>query len=331
MRLEEQRLLNTIRLTLWSVSLLLLFMLMLVLLLFIPNHPETVIEAQTKVEPASWTPPDSTKIPNTAEGEMIRYGYELIAHTSVYLGPSGKITAISNGMNCQNCHLKAGRKVWGNNYAAVASTYPKFRFRSGTIESIERRVNDCLERSLNGSALKEDSREMKAMVQYIRWVGSSIAKDVIPLGSGIFEVPVMERAANPELGMRIYQKQCSRCHGIMGQGARNGSGTEWRYPPLWGDSSFNSGAGLLRISRMAGFIFRNMPNDAATQLSETEAWDVAAYICSQPRPGMDISRDWPDIKSKPFDHPFGPYADPYSEQQHKLGPFGPILTAGKPR
>lgn len=30
------------------------------------------------------------------------------------------------------------------------------------------------------------------------------------------------------------------------------------------------------------------------------------------------------ISKKPIDHPFGPYADSFSEQQHKLGPFGPI-------
>ncbi len=60
------------------------------------------------------------------------------------------------------------------------------------------------------------------------------------------------------------------------------------------------------------------------QLTEEEAWDVAAYINSRPRPTTDLSGDWPDLAAKPFDHPFGPYADPFSEQQHKFGPFKPI-------
>ena len=61
-----------------------------------------------------------------------------------------------------------------------------------------------------------------------------------------------------------------------------------------------------------------------SQLTDEEAWDVAACINSQPRPPVDVSRDWPNIAGKPFDHPFGPYTDPFSEQQHKYGPFKPI-------
>ena len=95
--------------------------------------------------------------------ELIKYGKDLIANTSVYLGPKGKVRPISNGMNCQNCHLDAGTRPWGNNYGAVLSTYPKFRGRSGTIENIQKRINDCLERSLNGKAFYSNSREMLAM------------------------------------------------------------------------------------------------------------------------------------------------------------------------
>jgi thiosulfate dehydrogenase len=44
---------------------------------------------------------------------------------------------------------------------------------------------------------------------------------------------------------------------------------------------------------------------------------------------MDISGDWPDISKKPVDHPFGPFIDGFSEQQHKYGPFGPIEQAAR--
>lgn len=70
-----------------------------------------------------------------------------------------------------------------------------------------------------------------------------------------------------------------------------------------------------------------MPQGAdyhSPQLSNEEAWDVAAFVNSQPRPSKDLSKDWPDISKKPVDHPFGPYADPFNEQQHKYGPYGPI-------
>ena len=67
-----------------------------------------------------------------------------------------------------------------------------------------------------------------------------------------------------------------------------------------------------------------MPNGASFDnpiLTDEEAWDVAAYVNSMPRPHKTFAADWPDISAKPFDHPFGPYADDFTEQQHKLGPF----------
>ncbi|ALW84965.1 hypothetical protein AUC43_07590 [Hymenobacter sedentarius] len=39
----------------------------------------------------------------------------------------------------------------------MAATYPKLRARSGSVEGIEKRVVDCMERSLNGRAVP-DSR-----------------------------------------------------------------------------------------------------------------------------------------------------------------------------
>ena len=80
-----------------------------------------------------WTGAGEYQIPVDSVGKEIRYGRNLIAHTAQYLGPKGSVAAITNGMNCQNCHLDAGTKPWGNNYGSVASTYPRFRDRSGNI------------------------------------------------------------------------------------------------------------------------------------------------------------------------------------------------------
>ena len=60
------------------------------------------------------------------------------------------------------------------------------------------------------------------------------------------------------------------------------------------------------------------------QLTDDEAWDVAAFVISQSRPHKLVPKDWPDITKKPIDHPFGPYADTFSEKQHKFGPFKKI-------
>ena len=77
---------------------------------------------------------DSTNLTKD-EWQLIQYGKELVANTARYLGPKGSVMQVSNGMNCQNCHLDAGTRPWGNNYGAVASTYPKYRARSGGLKT----------------------------------------------------------------------------------------------------------------------------------------------------------------------------------------------------
>lgn len=276
-----------------------------------------------------WVGPAASQIPyySRKDGELIWYGHELIANTAKYLGPKGTVRQISNGMNCQNCHLEAGTKPWGNNYSAVYTTYPKFRDRSATTETIFKRVNDCFERSLNGKALDTTSKEMQAIYAYIKWLGEDLQKGSKPKGSGIAELPFLNLAANPAAGEIVYEQKCKSCHGANGEGQLNFDGLSYTYPPLWGKNSYNNGAGLFRLSRFAGYVKNNMPQGAdyhSPQLSNEEAWNVAAFVNSQPRPAKDLSSDWPDISKKPIDHPFGPYADTFSEQQHKYGPFGPI-------
>ena len=267
------------------------------------------------------------------ERDLVIYGEELIANTSRYLGPNGSVAHVTNGMNCQNCHLNAGKKIWGNNYGAVASNYPKFRDRSGSIETVYKRVSDCMERSLNGSALDSNSREMKAMIAYIKWVGADVPKDSIPKGTGIAPLAYLNRAASPEKGLLVYNTKCQSCHGANGEGVLAADQKSYTYPPLWGANSYNNGAGLFRLSRFAGYVRDNMPYNLSSHespaLTDEECWDVAAFVNSRPRPSKDLSSDWPNISKKPIDHPFGPYTDGFSETEHKFGPFKPIIEARK--
>ena len=149
------------------------------------------------LENTSWHAP-SLYIDNQPTGEfrdLLIYGEDLIARTSHYFGPKGKISAISNGMNCQNCHLAAGTRPWGNNYSLVYSTYPKFRARSGSIENVYKRVSDCFERSLNGKGIDSTSREFLAMSTYINWVGQNVKGNDNKSAAGIERLPFsIERA-----------------------------------------------------------------------------------------------------------------------------------------
>jgi len=271
---------------------------------------------------------------NSTEGfnrQEIIYGEDLIANTARYFGPKGSVAQMSNGMNCQNCHLQAGTKPWGSNFGGVFSIYPKFNNRSGKTEGIESRVNDCFERSLNGSALDTAGKEMRAMVAYISWLGRDVPHGTRPKGSGIAELPYPDHAADPGEGQRLYAAKCARCHGAEGQGVSDVQNIGYLYPPVWGPKSYNTGAGLFRLSKLAGFIKDNMPFDIATHtnpaLTDEEAWNIAAFVNTQPRPQKNTTQDWPDISKKPIDHPFGPYSDSFSETQHKFGPFKPIAAA----
>ncbi len=274
-----------------------------------------------------WIAPDTSLLTNSETDTLIKYGKDLIENTGHYFGPAGIISKNANGMNCQNCHLKAGRQLWANSYAAVFSNYPKVRPRSGKLENLVMRISDCMERSMNGKTFDSLGTEMKAMISYINWVGKDVPKDSTPEGTSIVQLKYLERAADPEKGKIVFETNCVTCHGKEGKGQLYPDG-RFLYPPLWGDRSYNTAAGMYRLSRLAGFVKSNMPYQKSTHasplLTDEEAWDVAAYINSRPRPVKFFSQDWPDISKKPIDHPYGPFADPFTEEQHKYGPFGPI-------
>lgn len=296
------------------------------------NSPAITASEVASTASLFWKPVDVTAIADQAKKDLVMYGKDLIASTAKYLGPNGSVRKISNGLNCQNCHLQAGTAVFGNNYGSVASLYPKFRARSGKEENVYKRVNDCFERSLNGKALDTSSKEMQAIVAYINYIGSNVPKGKKAEGSGLKDLAFLDRAADPAAGELMYTAKCQSCHQANGEGILLPDNTGYGYPPLWGKHSFNDGAGLYRISNFAKYIKINMPQGASNEnplLDDKEAWDIAAYVLQKDRPHLNTKKDWPDFSKKPIDHPFGPYADSFPEIQHRLGPFKPIIAAQK--
>ncbi|WP_214071187.1 c-type cytochrome [Mucilaginibacter sp. dw_454] len=272
------------------------------------------------------------KIPAGDAGKQIRYGEDLIAHTAYYLGPKGKVGHLANGMNCQNCHNNAGTKFYGLNLKATAANYPQYMPRTSSVLSIAGRINGCMQRSLNGKPLDTTSHEMKAMIAYIKWLGYGVPKGQKPEGSSVLKLTYMDKAADPVMGQGVFVKKCQVCHGTNGLGQLAADKIAYTFPPLWGMDSYNDGAGLYRITTFAAFVKSNMPFGTTykkPQLTDEEAWDVAAFINSQPRPHFDQSADWKDFTKKPIDFPFGPYADSFGERQHKFGPYQPIADAQK--
>jgi thiosulfate dehydrogenase len=92
-------------------------------------------------------------------------------------------------------------------------------------------------------------------------------------------------------GQQVYATKCLSCHQLNGEGNR---AIPPGIPALWGPKSFSIGASMARPSKSAAFIFNNMPWGLGKTLTHQEAFDVAAYISSKPRPdspGKEL--DWP--------------------------------------
>jgi thiosulfate dehydrogenase len=297
------------------------------------------VAAQTPVNPTdpAWAAPDAGALPDDDAGRLIRRGRDLIAATYAHIGPDVTDRArryAGNNLACQNCHLDAGRKKFALPLWAAKQEYPRYTARTGEPITLEQRVNECLTRSMNGRAMPVDAPDMQAFVAYIGFLAAGIPKAQQFSGLGAGQMHDLDRAADPARGRAVYARTCVPCHGSNGAGVPRTRGVlmlGYMVPPLWGPDSFNDGAGMARLSTAANFIHFNMPHGTSFEkpwLSEADAWDVAAYVISQKRPQKSgLAADFPDRLEKPVDTPYGPYADGFSEEQHKYGPFGPIRDA----
>jgi thiosulfate dehydrogenase len=283
-----------------------------------------------------WTVPDIAKLPNDAFGRAVRYGQELINHSTALMGPDAPDSArryTGNGLECTNCHIKGGTARFAIPLVGIYQLYPTFSARTQTTQTLADRVNECMQRSMNGRPLPANSPELRAILAYIKFLGDG--QNANQLGRGTPALPLPTRAADPAMGAAVYQRVCAACHQPNGQGvelAINGRQFEKRrylYPPLWGPESFNDAAGMARIVTAAWFVHANMPvgiTYAHPLLAADEAYDVMAFVDTQPRPhkaGME--NDYPDRWLKPVGTTFPPWVGPFSEEQNRLGPWQPIL------
>lgn len=286
---------------------------------------------------ADWKAPDIDKLPNDKYGQMVRQGKLLMDQTYKYLGPEAKDPArryAGNNLACVSCHVDSGMRKFGNPWVGTYVGFPQYRGREDTVSTIEERINGCMERSMNGRKLPLDGDDMKAMVTYLHFLSTGRAVGDKLDGTGVLRIKVLERAADPVLGKQVYTSYCVACHGENGQGVRRGAvgdGEGYQFPPLWGADSYNNGAGMARGMLAAGFVKGNMPSGtthANTVLTDEQAFDVAAYINSQPRPSKaNLEGDFPARKNKPIDAAFPPYTPGFSAEQHKYGPWQPIQQA----
>ena len=275
---------------------------------------------------------DLSSLPDDQYGRLVRYGKKLTDETYAVIGPevkNPKMRYAGNNLACSSCHQESGTLVNAIPFIGVSAVFPQYRPREDDVSTIEERINGCMQRSMNGRALPFDSKEMKAYVSYMHFLSRAIPIGSIIEGSGLKPIKPPDRAANPQAGGQLFARNCVKCHGAEGQGERTGKiGDAQGYdvPPLWGKDSFNDGAGMNRLLVAMRFTKHNM----VKTLSDDQAYDLAAYIVSQPRPHKtNLDKDFPARWNKPVDAAFPPYVDGASPEQHKYGPFGPLTEKMK--
>jgi YVTN family beta-propeller protein len=226
--------------------------------------------------------PADSEIPGGPLGAAIVRGRALLLATGDSLPGH-----VGNALRCASCHLDGGRRPNGS-WVGVFARYPQYRSRSNTVETIEYRINDCLQRSLNGKAVPVDGPDMRDMVTFMAFLSRGVPV-APPQAVGARLQRFAGLTPDTTAGAAIYASACGKCHGADGHGTPVG-------PPVWGPRSYNIGAGMARIRTAASFIRDNMPFDTPGSLTDQQALNVAAFMNSRPRP---------DYPNKEYDWPLG--------------------------
>jgi thiosulfate dehydrogenase len=229
-------------------------------------------------------PPDS-EIPAGPLGAAIRRGRALLNHTR-----DSMPQYVGNRLVCTSCHPANGTQANAIPWVGVYARFPQYRARNGAVLTIEDRINGCFLRSMNGTAPPAGSQDVKDMVAYFAWLSRGVPQGARVEGQGLPRFELLH--GDTVAGRGLYAAECARCHNADGSG---GVG-----PPLWGDGSYNIGAGMARIRTAGAFIRHNMPFDKPGTLTDAQAANVAAYINAQPRPDLaGKEHDWPNGDAPP--------------------------------
>jgi thiosulfate dehydrogenase len=222
---------------------------------------------------------DSNTLPAGRYGSLVSYGRDVITDTPKYA--KANVTA---NMSCQSCHISAGTKKDAL-LLAVAATFPQYNKRAHRFITLDDRIAECFLYSMNGTPPAYTSRTMAAVDAYITWLSRGRPLGAKPHIAGEIAMIPAPAAVSTANGAKIYSQHCQMCH------QANGAGVTGQFPPLWGPTSFNKGAGMAKLDMMSAFVKSNMPANAPGTLTAQQAYDVAAFVLSHTRPSFNGSRE----------------------------------------
>ncbi len=231
--------------------------------------PQTAKQSPA-TEPVAPQRPDVAGVGAGKQGDLIRQGKQIFDQTPIHAK-----AYVGNRLSCNDCHLQGGTEPKAAPLTGVPGLFPLYSERAGRVINFGERVQECFVRSENGTAPPLDSPEMNALLAYIEWISQGVSKQEMLAGRGLVQVPLL--TGNADRGVVIYKQRCAACH------QDNGAGVPGAFPPLWGSDSYNDGAGMHKIPKMAAFLVKAMPPTQPGSLSPQEAYDVAAYIHGKPR------------------------------------------------
>jgi thiosulfate dehydrogenase len=239
--------------------------------------------------PTDWYARDVTTLPPGPANDLIRRGHDLIVDTASHIGksaPDPQKRYAGNDLACVNCHLNAGLRPFAAPFVSTVATFPMMV--DDEVITLTERINGCMIRSMNGQKLPADGPEMEGLIAYMKYLGRGTPEGVRIAGMGLFPIADPQLAADATRGEKVYADLCATCHRADGQGERNQSPRlGYLIPPLWGDDSFNAAAGMAKLAYAAAYVHTNMPYGVRYQdpvLTVQQAWDVAAFMTSKPRP-----------------------------------------------
>ncbi len=225
-------------------------------------------------QPAAPAPFVAAPIPAGERGQQIRLGKLIFDDTPTYAHAYA-----GNQFTCSDCHLQSGTIAYASPMIDLAQAFPAFSQRAGHVITLQQRIQECFTRSENGQPPPLDSKELNALVAYIDSLSTGAARGHSYPGRGLVPVPAL--TGHPLTGRALYARQCAACHG------HNGAGVPHVLPPMWGPGSYNNGAGMDKPPKMAAFLIRNMPQNHPGTLSPQDAYDIATFIHSMPRPAFN--------------------------------------------